>query len=428
MTLLAGGVVSAHDAPTAMPPGLERGLRDVLHTPPALARQGSRVTLRYDVVCQADGFGKPCVLTGDVFIRRAGDTTYRPTSLAAAGESGLASAVDVPAGGISYYAVIEDGAGSSVTVPAGGAVAPQRLWALPELTSVGLGTHVFGRARPPERRVLAGSWGTGNGAFGLITGRETARIGPSAFDVAPDGSVVVLDQVNDRLALYGPGARPPRYAPISFTGGEGDLAVGPDGTVSVLDQAPEPVVRSYSPSGAALGVTSISGSADMLRAGPSGVLLHAYPGEMWLPVSQADQLLQPSQQAANAKAGLPTAGGTEVVVRASRTEALFALVQDDRVLRAWRLTSRANLGEIQLVEPYGDGLLVVLRVWTGQRAEFIALVLSPSGLTSSFAVDTAEWAEAAALSRFKLDRGRLDQLRSTPASAEVVTFDVGGAK
>ena len=89
MTLLAGGVVSAHDGPTTVPPAIERGLRDVLHTPPLLARQGSRVTLRYDVLCQADGFGKPCALTGNVFIRRAGETAYRQQRLAPAGESGL---------------------------------------------------------------------------------------------------------------------------------------------------------------------------------------------------------------------------------------------------------------------------------------------------------------------------------------------------
>jgi hypothetical protein len=98
------------------------------------------------------------------------------------------------------------------------------------------------------------------------------------------------------------------------------------------------------------------------------------------------------------------------------------------VLRAWRVTSGTNLGEIQLAEPYRDGLLVVLRVWTSQRAEFVALALSPSGLASSFAIDAAEWAESAALGRFELDGGRLFQLRSTPAGAEVVTFDLGGAR
>ena len=176
-------------------------------------------------------------------------------------------------------------------------------------------------------------------------------------------------------------------------------------------------------------MTSVAGSgADMLRAGPSGALLHAYPGEMWLPVGGAGQLLQPSQQSAASRPGLPAAGGAEVVVHARRTEALFALVQGDRVLRAWRVASGTNLGEIQLAEPYRDGLLVVLRMWTSQRAEFVALVLSPSGLAGSFAVDAVEWAESAALGRFKLAGGHLFQLRSTPAGAEVVTFDLGGAK
>jgi hypothetical protein len=428
MTLLAGGMVSAHDGPTAVPPAIERGLRDVLHTPPLLVRTGNRVTLRYDVVCQADSFGKPCALEGNLFIRRSGEAAYRSTRLAPAGESGLETAVDIQSEGLSYYAVIEDGAGSSMTVPAGGALAPQRAWAVPELTAVNLRAHVFGRARKPDGRVLSGSWGSGDGAFGLITGREMARIGPSAFDTGPDGSVVVLDQVNDRLSTYGPNSEP-RHVPISFAGGEGDLALGPDGMTYVLDQGAEPVVRSYAPSGARLAETSVAGSgADMLRAGPSGALVHSYPGEMWQPVGGAGQLLQPSQQAAAARPGLPAAGGAEVVVQASRTEALFALVQGDRVLRAWRVASGTNLGEIQLAEPYRDGLLVVLRVWTSQRAEFVALVLLPSGLSGSFAVDAVEWAESAALGRFKLAGGRLFQLRSTPAGAEVVTFDLGGAK
>ena len=128
-----------------------RAARRAAHAAVCSCEQGSRVTLRYDVVCQADSFGKPCALEGNLFVRRAGETAYRQTPLAPAGESGLETAVDVQAEGLSYYAVIEDGAGSSMTVPAGGAVAPQRAWAVPELTSVNLGVHVFGRARKPDR-------------------------------------------------------------------------------------------------------------------------------------------------------------------------------------------------------------------------------------------------------------------------------------
>ncbi len=62
---LAGGAVSAAvDATSA-----DRALRDVLHTPPSLVEQGQPTELRYDVVCQADAFGKPCTPAGTVFVR-----------------------------------------------------------------------------------------------------------------------------------------------------------------------------------------------------------------------------------------------------------------------------------------------------------------------------------------------------------------------
>ena len=430
MTLLAGGVVNAHDGTTDPTPVIERGLRDVLHTPPSLAREGSSVALRYDVICQADSIGRPCVPKGNAFVRVAGETAFRKIPLTHTGDATLVTTVSVAAGGLSYYATIDDGAGSSVTVPQAGAAAPQRVWAVPDFTTVSLGAHVFGMARKPDSRVASAVWGSGRGALGLLSGRELARIGPSAFDIAPDGSVVVLDQVNDRLATYSStGSAGPAYAPISFAGGEGDLAVGDDGTAYVLDQGTEPTVRSYAPSGAPLAAVPVSGAgADMLRTTPDGAALHGYPGEMWLPVAASGHLLQPSQQTAGARPSSPGTDDVDVVVDADRNEAAFALVRGDRVLRAWRVSSLTNLGEIQLAEPYVNGLLVVLRMWTSQRAEFRALVLSPTGLAGSFSVDVAEWAESAPLGRFELDRGRLYQLRSISGGTEVVAFDVGGAR
>jgi hypothetical protein len=317
-----------------------------------------------------------------------------------------------------------------MTVPAGGAMAPQRAWAVPSLTPVSLGTHTFGRVRKPDGRAVAATWGAGAGALGLLTGRELARIGPSAFDVDRNGNVVVLDQVNDRLARYPAGGSAPSHTRIAFAGGEGDLAVGADGTTFVLDQGAEPVVRSYGPSGALAATTAVHGTgADMLRSGPAGAFLHGYPGDMWKPIGGGvGALLKPDQQAVGSRPGRLAEGGVEVVVRGDQNEAFFALVRGDRVLRAWRVSSSATLGEIQLAEPFGAGMLVVLRVWTETNAEFVALVLSANGLAGSFAIDASEWAESAALGRFRLEGKTLYQLRSTAAGAEIVTFDLGGAK
>ncbi len=425
IAVAVGAVGAAVDATSP-----EAALRDVLHTPPSLVEQGRPMELRYDVVCQVDSFGKPCVPAGSVFVRQGNGGPYRKIALAPAGATVLAATVGVPAEGVSYYAVIGDGAGNSMTVPAAGAAAPQRAWAVPALTPVSLGTHTFGRVRKADGRAVMATWGTGAGALGLLTGRELARIGPSAFDVDRGGNVVVLDQVNDRLARYPAGAGAPSYTAIAFAGGEGDLAVGADGTAFVLDQGADPVVRSYTPSGALGATTAVHGTgADMLRSGTAGTFLHGYPGDMWKPIAGGvGALLKPEQQAAGARPGRLAAGGVEVVVRGRQDEALFALVRGDSVLRVWRVSSTSNLGEIQLAEPFGDGMLVVLRIWTETKAEFVVLVLSPSGLAGSFAIDASQWAESAALGRFRLRGKTLYQLRSTSAGAEIVTFDLGGAR
>ena len=230
LTVLTSGVVAAavDSVPLTRATAVERGVRDVLHTPPLLVARGQRVNVRYDVVCQSNGLGEPCELSGNIFVRRNGEFGYRRIPLVASEGSALTAALDgVAAGeGFSYYAIVEDASGSTITVPAGGAAAPQRAWVVPAMTVAPLGTHAFGHPRRPDSRSMTASWGSGTNAFGLITGRGQVAIGPSAFDVAPDGSITVLDQVNDRLAVYSQGRV--RYEPIVFAGAEGDLAIGAD--------------------------------------------------------------------------------------------------------------------------------------------------------------------------------------------------------
>jgi hypothetical protein len=146
---------------------------------------------------------------------------------------------------------------------------------------------------------------------------------------------------------------------------------------------------------------------------------------MWLPTGAARPPLSPAQQLAAAEPARRVEGGS-VVVRAADDEALLALVRGDRVAHAWAVRSSTRLGEVQLAEPYGDGLLVVVRVWTEKKAEFRVLRLTTSGVAESFAVDRAEWAESASLSRFRLHGTTLYQLRSTPSGTQIATFEIGG--
>jgi hypothetical protein len=424
--LASGGSIAAGSSRT-----IDSGLREVLHTPPLLVERGAKVTLRYEAVCEADLLGAPCALTGTAYVRRFGELAFSRVPLSAGVDSSLNAtlpASTTTSGGFAYYAVVNDGT-AETTVPAGGERAPARVWAMPTARTIDLGTHAFGRTRAPDRTVVEGPWGSGDGAFGLLADRTQAAIGPSAFDLTPDGHVVVLDQLNARAVVYGGGSMP-RYLPISFEGVEGDLAIGADGGVYVLGgTGTAPEVRAFTSDGTRVDAARVAADgADMLRAGPGGVLAHGYPGDVWVPLGRSGALLRPSEQLAMARPGRSILGGEEVIVKADEGQDVFALVRGDHVVRAWRVTSSTPLGEVQLAEPFGDGLVAVVRVWLDQRAEFAVLVLSPTGLERSFSLDAVEWAESAPLGRFRLFGTTLYQLRSAREGVDISAIDLGGVR
>ena len=426
-TILTVNVIGASSP--VRPPAGTSSFGEILHTPVLLARAGETVELRYDLVCGVPRFEPAggCSPSGSVFVRPAGRAEFmeRPLRLERDGFLSATISARDAAGGFDYYARIDNGRGQSAELPAGAPGAPHRVWPVASSTRVDLGVARFGRTRTPDSVVASLPWGRGQRDAGLDSGPEQSRIGPSAFDVASDGSVVVLDQVNRRLAIVRPGSRP-AHVPIAFDGGEGDLAVAPDGKIYVLDASGIPLVRSFTAGGDPIAATRLAErTADMVRVGPEGPLVHAYPSEMWLPTGAARPPLTPAQQLAAGEPARRVDAGS-VVVRARDDEAMLALVRGDHVVQAWAVRSATHLGEVQLAEPYGEGLLVVVRVWTEKKAEFRVLRLTSAGLAESFAVDRAEWAESASLSRFRLHGTTLYQLRSTPSATEIATFEIGG--
>jgi hypothetical protein len=79
---------------------------------------------------------------------------------------------------------------------------------------------------------------------------------------------------------------------------------------------------------------------------------------------------------------------------------------------------------VQLAEPHGNELAIVLKTYTEDRAEYVVLVLRQRGVAERFSVEPSEWAESAPLARFRLAGSSLYQLGSTPAGAFVDRFDL----
>jgi hypothetical protein len=130
-------------------------------------------------------------------------------------------------------------------------------------------------------------------------------------------------------------------------------------------------------------------------------------------------------QARAAHNGRPLANGHELLVgRVGESELRVAESAGASIVRSWRITSETALGEVQLAEPVGNGVVVVAKAYSDDRDEFVVLVLGSHGLLTGFSVASDSWTETAPLARFRLAAGALYRLRTTPAGMFVDGFDL----
>jgi hypothetical protein len=276
--------------------------------------------------------------------------------------------------------------------------------------------------------VVEAGWGSGTAEVGLEQGRNLAPIGGSAFDVDRSRAVSVLDEANRRVLLWRTGARVPAHVPLGVNGTLADMSVGEDGTIYVLETANDsgrsPLLRIFGPDGAAKGTAEIAERASQVRVSQEGAIVLQQPSGQWMTTSRGQRPLTPSGQRSSGRSGRPLAGGGEVVVLRLGNEIRAAVLGPNGARRTWRITSGTPLAEVQLAEPHGNRLVVVVRVYTDHRDEFVALVLDERGLVRKLVLDSADWAETAPLSRFRLSGSSLYQLGSTPEGLFVDRFDL----
>jgi hypothetical protein len=435
VTGVIGGIalasISAASGFTPSAPGL-----DAAHVPPVLTRPGEAVTLRYAIVCPPRDDGRPCDGSGEVYARAGQSGSFRRLTLSRGEDSGQGRYfVDLPPDialareGFSYYAVLRDEAnGASVTLPAGGEAAPQRSFPLRDATEVSLGPHTFGNDRSPDERVVAAHWGSDVGEAGLAGSRDLGFSGPSSFDVAVDGTVAVLDQVNARVERWS--HRGVQAANVRVSGGLADFALEPGGSMDVLEppnrMIPVPVLRSFREDGSVRWTQRLSDRTwAKLAVGPAGPTVQQQPSEQWLPVAEHGAALGRPAQAERGRPGRPFANGRELVVEGiGAGELRLAELEGNTVGRSWRITSATALGEVQLAEPAGNRIVVVTKAYTDDRSEYVVLVLDRYGIVTSFAVESLDWAESAPLARFRLVGSSLYRLGSIRAGLFVDRFDV----
>ena len=433
---VAAGIALTSLSAATLPVQSPDAALEVAHVPPALTARGEPVSLRYAIVCPPRDDGEPCHGAGEVYVRAGQSGPYHRLALRRGDDSVEGRYfVDVPADvasspdGFSYYAVLrDDGSGAAVTLPSGGAEAAQRSFPLRVTSQIELGPHSFGHVRAHDARVVDARWGGAVGEVGLAGSRGLGYVGPSSFDVGNDGAVTVLDQINGRVARWLHGRT--TATPVAVSGGLADFGVEPDGGFDVLEPpnrvTTAPVLRRFRADGGLAWVQRLSDRTwAKLARGPTGPIVRQEPSEEWLPIADQGGPIGRTEQALRGLAGLPIGGGREIIVeRVGVDELRLAEIAGNRVLASWRITSATPLGEVQLAEPLGSGLVAVVKTYTDDRDEFLVLVLDRSGVTERFSLDSAQWAESAPLARFRLSGSSLYQLGSTPAGAFVDRFDL----
>ncbi|MFO7571861.1 MAG: hypothetical protein R6W48_04580 [Gaiellaceae bacterium] len=437
--LIALGGATASRTTTGSPDGTSQ--IEATHLPQLLTPLDERVELGYDAYCLPadDREGEEaCDVVGSAFVRSGDRGAFRELPLRvepARSEGRLVTAVpDAVARspqGFSYYAVLVDRAtGASVTLPAGGADAPQRSLPLGKSVDVDLGTHRFGSARDARARIADARWGAGPLDAGLEQGKSLPPIGASSFDVASDGSVYVLDEAKRRALRWSRGAASPTAIPLEIDGTIADLAVSDTGHLYVLETS-GPLngpahLRSFTLAGRALATTALADRAYRVDTGPAGApfVLGQTSGQWMRAGAEGARLAPPNLQRLSGRPGRSLRGGGEVVVHRIGNEVRAALVGPGAARRMWRIRSDTALAEVQLAEPIGSRLVLVTRVYADARDEFLVLVLGAKGLVERFSVASADWAETAPLSRFRLEGSSLYQLGSTPAGLFVDRFDL----
>jgi hypothetical protein len=440
--LAVAGVAVAHRIGIApdRDPGM---LIEAAHVPPLLSAPGDPPELRYDIYCAAPGpdpeSGAPCDASGSVFVRPGRSGRFRQIPLVLDPRAGegryvahLPADVAASPSGYSYYAVVRnDVSGAATTVPAGGASAPQLSTPLGQAVRVSLGGHAFGRTQPASQRVASASWGDGAGQVGLEDGPQAMPMGAASFDVDGSGAVTVLDEAHRRLLRFSPSAPEPKAIPVAVNGTLADMAVAPDGTVFVLETAGQqmgqtPLLRSFAADGRSTGAWhTAERTASAVRLGPDGPETLDYPSSQWMPVLRHGAALDGRAQELAGRAGRPLPGGGDVVVLRVGNEVRVALTSPGGARRSWRVSSDTPVAEVQLAEPLGRRMVLVFRVYTDSRDEFVALVLDDRGIVRQLSLDSAAWAETAPLARFRLVGSSLYQLGSTSKGMFVDRFDLG---
>jgi hypothetical protein len=263
----------------------------------------------------------------------------------------------------------------------------------PDTPSLDLpGTAVAAAVAAPDQVLVRGSPGTAPGQFGLQGNparEDEDALGPPSFAVGPQGSIYVLDVLNNRIERFDPKGRPSgtfalQRAPGAEPVVESDIAVADEGYIFVFTAGESPSLAQYDGAGRLLvsGVLPASfKGVDLLFAGKQRPVFLMQNGQ-----SVRAELGWGGLKAEGPFPGLPAGEHYVQAERVSRwLAALRILTPEGRVKRSVQLHSRVPIVRVRPigVDRRGEVLVAVDRAEGPDDqpplAEVLLLAITPQG-------------------------------------------------
>jgi hypothetical protein len=352
-------------APAASPP--HGPSPQILHASPAVVAAGEDVTLSAATVCRTPGSDSCRVVDSVAHIRSAGAAEWAPVSGQAKGGGYrfVVPAALVPEQGFSYWLEFHTRDGASVAYPPAGERSPIRVITTAGLVHRALPSFSWDEVHRPDGVAARLPFGDDAGEAGRVEGgSEEISEGPSSFDVGPDGSIYVVDWLNDRVEVFSPRNTFERAIPLSGNRPM-DLAVSREGRLYLSTLGLGATSYEVASTGRVLGRYPVAyGVAARVAATPEGPRVLVGPGQ-WAPVRTATGVpLSGPQQAAMQTESVPLADGS-LGVSGEMGEGAFAAAwtrpDGSRVGAVVRLPEGVRAGTDYFIRPLSDGGAIVAR-------------------------------------------------------------------
>ncbi len=418
----------------ASPPGVARTpLLRVLHAAPAFVVAGAPLDLSAGTVC-----GHPnedaCKVTGaTASVRAPGDAAWtRVRGLDVDGTYQFrVPAVRITTAGFDYRLAFRTADGGVTDYPPTGV--PLHVSSTAQLARAAAPkAFSWSDVAAPDRRALFLPYGDGTGEVGVDGGGpDRDLLGPSSFAVGPDGSISVVDWVNDRVEVFQDGSLERTFATpahgtfdaaVGTSGNTYLQTLGTDGTTYEVDAGGRLVGRYPAGFGVASGVTTTS----------TGPAVSVAPAQ-WVSGRSAPGIARPP--------ALQAATATAAPVAADGSSTRFGILGAGRVALSWRrggaeagtvlrLPDGTRAGTEYFAEPLADGgAVLALGLWTDDHNGVGLFRFDAAGALRSFSLQPEPSTRAdARASTVRWASGRVLEAIDHASGMSIESFDLGGGR